>query len=331
MNSNDTYVDPVDYYQERFGIEIEAPPRHYKHRQLKGGYGEAVRKLADPVGLEAGFHTTYTPARFERQFLEEALRGFLERELISDVLSKVKGGKEASVYLCEGTEFAGQAHIAAKVYRPRQFRNLRNDAAYREGRLPLTITGKALNESDEREMRAIRGRTRFGESLRHTSWLMYEYTTIERLHKAGAAVPAPIAAENNAILMAYIGDEQMAAPTLQSVSLAREEAQLLFEVALEQVEIMLREGFIHGDLSAYNILYWQGKITLIDFPQVTLIESNRRAHAILARDIERLCDYFRRQGVEADPQALTEDYWYRYGQDETWAASDFDLTRINED
>ena len=32
---------------------------------------------------------------------------------------------------------------------------------------------------------------------------MHEYTTLERLYQAGAAVPQPIAAAENAILMSY--------------------------------------------------------------------------------------------------------------------------------
>ena len=49
---------------------------------------------------------------------------------------------------------------------------------------------------------------------------------------------------------------------------------------------------IHGDLSAFNILYWEGKVTLIDFPQVTLSESNHNAYRIFQRDVRRVCEYF---------------------------------------
>ncbi|MEN6480258.1 MAG: RIO1 family regulatory kinase/ATPase, partial [Anaerolineales bacterium] len=171
----------------------------------------------------------------------------------------------------------------------------------------------------------IAGRTRFGESLIHTSWLMYEFTAMQTLFEAGADVPEPYAAEANAVLMAYLGDERSAAPTLNTVSLDRAEAQMLFERTLHNIELMLGLGLVHGDLSAYNILYWQGVPWIIDLPQVTLIEGNRRAHAILERDIERLCDYFRRQGVTCEAGAICDDLWYRYGQDRVWAASDLDL------
>jgi len=69
---------------------------------------------------------------------------------------------------------------------------------------------------------------------------------------------------------------------------------------------MLRHGMIHGDLSAYNILYWEGQIVLIDFPQVTNTHGNSNAHFILRRDVERICEYFARQGVHADASAILD-------------------------
>ena len=268
--------------------------------------------LADTSVPEGDFTTTYQPARFEAVWLRDSLRSFYEQQLITDVLASVKGGKEASVYRCAGHPSTGAALLAAKVYRPRSFRNLRNDAVYKEGRPVLTADGQRVKNSDHRIMRALGKKTAFGEQVAHTSWLMYEFTTLERLHRAGAAVPRPVAANDNALLMGDVGDERRAAPILQSVRLGRTEAVALFGEVMRNVELLLQQGFIHGDLSGYNILYWEGAITLIDFPQVTSSRSNRSAHAILQRDITRVCEYFATQGVHRDPAALADDLWQRY-------------------
>jgi RIO kinase 1 len=58
------------------------------------------------------------------------------------------------------------------------------------------------------------------------------------------------------------------------------EAQQLFEETLRTIELMFAHGWIHGDLSAYNLLYWDGKITLIDFPQVSFVATNRNARPL---------------------------------------------------
>src|SRR5689334_24691981 len=107
--------------------------------------------------------------------------------------------------------------------------------------------------------------------------------------------------------MTYFGDERRAAPTLNEIHLPRGEAAPLFQEVLRNIELLLQHGLIHGDLSAYNILYWQGSVVLIDFPQVTDIASNSKSDFILRRDVERVCAYFARQGVRCDADAITRD------------------------
>jgi len=76
---------------------------------------------------------------------------------------------------------------------------------------------------------------------------------------------------------------------------------------------MLANGIVHADLSAYNILYWDGEITLIDFPQVISPGGHRYAYQIFRRDVTRVCEYFSRQGVHADPARLAADLWTAHG------------------
>jgi RIO kinase 1 len=96
--------------------------------------------------------------------------------------------------------------------------------------------------------------------------------------------------------MGYVGSREQAAPTLSEVGLETREASALFRTVLQSIEAMLRQSIIHGDLSAYNILYWNGRATVIDFPQITSPETNTNARALLDRDMTRVCEYFSRQG-----------------------------------
>jgi RIO kinase 1 len=268
---------------------------------------------APPPESHQDFIVTYQPSRHERGWLLDSLRPFYEQDLITDVLSQVKGGKEASVYCCAAHPSVGVPFVAAKVYRPRQFRNLRNDAMYRAGRPVLTAEGREVKPSDTRIMRALGKKTDFGVAVQHTSWLMYEYNTLAMLRQAGADVPKVYASAENAILMEYIGDEDRAAPTLSEVQLTPEQARPLFGNVLRNIELMLRHDRIHGDLSAYNILYWQARAVLIDFPQVTLRASNPNAEFIFTRDVVRVCEYFARQGVEVgDMEERVAALWSKY-------------------
>lgn len=161
-------------------------------------------------------------------------------------------------------------------------------------------------------MRAIEKKTSFGKQVSHSSWLMHEFTTLQRLSALGALIPRPFAANDNALLMSYIGDEWKAAPTLKSMRLGAGEACRLFDETMRTVELMLAHGWIHGDLSAYNILYWEGKISLIDFPQVAFVATNRNARALFERDVTRVCDYFVAQGLSLHANHITAQLWSRY-------------------
>lgn len=329
-------LDKYEYYAELFD-PLTTDRRVRRKRKSKPDYrpkkteDEIIAEIAEPTGVEGTFTTTYTPARYEAGWLLASLGSFYEEELISDVLAVVKGGKEASVYCCEAHPVTGMDLLAAKVYRPRRFRNLSNDALYRQGRTTLTADGRPVKKTDHRIARAIGKKTDFGVQVQHTSWLMHEYTTLDRLYQAGGAVPEPIASSENAILMSYHGDAQMAAPTLNTVRLTPDEAGPLFQEVLRNIELMLQHGLIHGDLSAYNILYWEGEITLIDFPQVTDIFANSDAYFILQRDITRVCEYFARQGVACDAEAIMADFWYRYAETNRNLAADISLRTADDE
>jgi RIO kinase 1 len=315
----DSYTDDTDNIAARFGITPDERTFYQqtgkKPRKTKKSTQQITAELTETsLAQEGSFHTTYTPARYEAVWLRSSLEPFFTQALIEDVLALVKGGKEANVYLCKATPHLPMAYIAAKVYRPRQFRNLRNDKMYREGRELLSGLGVAIKDRDNREMRAVRNKTTFGAELTHISWLMHEYMTLQRLHALGAAVPQPVGVGDNAILMDFIGAPAHAAPVLHGVTLPHGKAQPLFAEVMRNIGLMLEHGMIHGDLSAYNILYWEGKVTLIDFPQVTLSEGNHNAHRIFLRDVRRVCEYFAMQGVKCDADALAATLWERHVQ-----------------
>ena len=318
MTRNKSYFEKFEHYEEQFD-PLKTDRKGRRKRKAKVNHIPKATKqkivtnlVDDTVGLEGGFKSTYKPARYEKEWLLASLQPFYDQGLIADILAQIKGGKEASVYRCQADVVEGKILLAAKVYRPRKFRNLRNDALYREGRTLLKVDGKAMKKKDHRIIRAVDKKTRFGAIASHTSWLMYEFTTLQTLYQVGAAVPEPIAASENAILMSYHGDAYQAASALNEISLPFDEAEELFDEVLANIKLFLQHNLVHGDLSAYNILYWQGKITIIDFPQVVDSQRNPKAQAIFERDVQRVCEYFIRQGVACDPVAIADDLWTTY-------------------
>jgi RIO kinase 1 len=299
---------------------------YYNELDDEGEFERAPRKQTnkpkvDPRALEQfiqkqdeNLHEvefTYKPARFEEGWLITSLAAFFEQRWITDVLAKIKAGKEASVYLCRAGEQVNHHLVAAKVFRPRMLRNLKNDGLYRQDRAVLDEFGRRI--LDLGMLKAQKKRSTYGETIRHQSWLAFEFQTLKTLHAAGADVPKPYEMSENAILMSYIGDPATAAPTLNTIRLEPQEAQPLYQRMLRNVHLMLSHGIVHGDLSAYNVLYWQGHITLIDFPQVVSPSEHRSAFQIFSRDIRRMCEYFIRQGLALDPAGLAAELWRSHG------------------
>jgi RIO kinase 1 len=300
-----TRYDPKQLLDEDFDPKtLPGAMPHAGQRLRKRGINRSDHVVVDdilthidtkPAVADGSFSPTFQGSRYERIWILSWLGPFYNDKKITDVLHRVKGGKEANVYCCAAHPDTGLELLAAKVYRPRQFRNLRNDSQYRQGRKLLDARGKEVN--DRRALRAIFQGTRKGKEMQHTSWLSYEFDTLVRLHQAGGDVPRPVVMGNNTILMEYVGAAGAPAPSLAEVALRKREARPLFDRLMHNVELMLSLGRIHGDLSAFNVLYWEGEVKIIDFPQTIEPATNPDARAILGRDVLRLCQYFARYSV----------------------------------
>lgn len=232
----------------------------------------------------------------------EEIASFYDEGWIADVLFPVKSGKEATVYCCRAHPNHGGEYFALKLYKPLAHRGFRDDAIYQEGRF-----GR-----ETREVRAMRNKTAKGRVFQFGTWIGHEFATLKALFEAGADVPRPIACGANAILLQFVGDADRAAPPLWRVHLAPEQVEPLLEQALRNIEIMLSCNVVHGDLSAYNILYSGRRLSIIDFPQAVDPRVNTNAGILLGRDVANVCRYFVRQGATCDPDRLTETLWGRF-------------------
>jgi RIO kinase 1 len=230
----------------------------------------------------------------------ETVQHFLDEGLITSVIRPVKSGKEASVLLCRANpSTTGHELAALKRYHPLNRRDFRDESVYRDGEW-----------IKERRIRvALEKKTRFGREVQGAIWVSREWETLRTLSKSGVDVPTPIATTDDGILMSYVGDVDEAAPQLHRYRPHRDEAHGLFEQLMKNVERMLYVNVIHGDLSAFNVLIWQGRATVIDLPQAVDPRKNRHARSFLQRDVERICERFERLGVRSNPHRISDDLW----------------------
>lgn len=265
-----------------------------------------LKQQAMAEGGKPPFDPRFLEHHRDRPWVLSSLAHFYEDDLITDVVGTAKSGKEANVYCCIAHARVGLPYLAAKVYRPRMFRSLSNDAVYRQSRSQHDERGQTVRDPHRR-----RGGQR-GRQDQVTAWIAYEFAMQRTLAEAGVAVPQPFAQVGNALLMAYIGGRDEPAPRLREVDLDPADAPALFADVMRNIALALAHHCIHGDLSAYNLLFWDGQIILIDFAQAVDPRYNPDVYPLLERDIARVCQHFARYGVAADAPTLAADLWSRY-------------------
>jgi RIO kinase 1 len=222
-------------------------------------------------------------------------------------LGVLKTGKEADVHLVErsvpGTD--RRALMAAKRYRSAEHRLFHRDAGYLEGR----------RVRRSREMRAMANRTSFGRDVLAGQWAAAEFAALGRLWSDRVAVPYPVQASGTELLLEFVGTDGTAAPRLAQL---RPDVDQLCDLWHQLVDALLglaRHGLTHGDLSAYNLLVHDGRLVLIDLPQVVDVIGNPQGPVFLARDVQRVADWFVARGLppHVGPDGLLDELLIELG------------------
>ncbi len=264
-------------------------------------------------GAKAPFAPEALVGRRDGEWVLSSLTHFYEQDLIADVVREVKSGKEATVFCCTGGPAAANSLMAAKIYRPRMFRNLSNDAQYREGRTVRNESGKNVRLTGKGVPSRASAK---GRAFQVSSWIGYEYAAQELAYSLGVRTPRPYAQTGNGLLMQYLGDAEHVAPRLCEIQIDRGGAQDLLDGLIEDIEKLLAGHRIHGDLSVYNILAWEGEPYIIDFAQAVDPRQGDDARMLLARDVERVAAALKPYGARCDARAVADRLWWDYLQDD---------------
>ena len=217
-----------------------------------------------------------------------------ERGVVDEVLNEIKSGKEADVYRARGP--AGE--LALKIYRDPGVRGFKPDPVYLEGRRhPRGRMRKVLDRG-----------ARAGLPPDLALWVLHEVQMLWRLLDAGVPVPRPalgpgvsdILDAGRVVPMAFLGEDGVPAPRLADATLSEDEVADAWRQAHDVALAMLRAGIVHGDLSAWNLLWHDGRVIVIDVPQAIDVDANPHAGLLFGRDVASLVDSFRSMGVDHD-------------------------------
>jgi RIO kinase 1 len=196
----------------------------------------------------------------------------IENGLVDGIVSILGTGKEADVYLGLWKD----AYLVLKVYR-----------LHRTPHKKKAMIGYAIDR-----MGAIAAT---------------EFTILQKAYRAGVPVPTPARRVDNMFTMRFLGGESKA-PLLKDVVLS-EPAEVATQ-AIALVEKLLDAHIVHGDLSEYNLIFWDGGLFVIDFPQAVDFSSKmdrhiqaERAKPLLLRDLRNLETYFAQYDTTLDADA----------------------------
>ena len=212
-----------------------------------------------------------------------------ELAAVDTELGILKTGKEADVFLLRrGVPEGRSCLLAAKRYRDAGHRMFHRDSGYLEGR--------RVRES--RINRAVASRSAFGKQAIAGQWAHAEFTALARLYAAGLPVPYPVQVLDTELLLEFIGSpDGTAAPRLAETRPGPAELAGLWDQLVRALVGLARDGLAHGDLSAYNLLVHDGRLVMIDLPQVVDVVANPRGDFYLTRDAENVGRWFTAHGL----------------------------------
>ncbi|HLE64977.1 MAG TPA: RIO1 family regulatory kinase/ATPase [Candidatus Bathyarchaeia archaeon] len=240
----------------------------------------SVRSFWKRREFRAGRRSRYVEVR--EVSLETVRADAVENGLVDDVVAVLGTGKEANVYVGLWKD----SPLALKVYRLHSTPHKKKST---------------IGYAQDR-MGAIAAR---------------EFTILLKAYRAGVPVPTPARRVDNMFTMRFLGDMQ-AAPLLKDSLL--EDPQEVATQALALVRKLFDACIVHGDLSEYNLVHWQGQLFVIDFPQAVDFSSRvdrhtrlKEAGQLLLRDLTNLEDYFAKYGVEMDSENEYSTLMSRHG------------------
>ena len=202
---------------------------------------------------------------FSHVFDEETLRNVNKLQgdgYISNLLGPIGTGKESYVFYSR--DFHDRT-VAVKIHR-------HNIDAFKS--IPAYIR--------------LRGRKSGGFIKQINDWARFEYNFLSKAYNLGINAPEPIRCYENIIVMQFIGSDEN--PAKLAIKDSDFDVEKWYTLLIKFIVSMAKNGMIHGDLSPYNILNYNGEPFIIDFSQALKLSS--LTINFLVRDITNINNWF---------------------------------------
>ncbi|ESW11889.1 hypothetical protein PHAVU_008G067600 [Phaseolus vulgaris] len=277
-------LQPLANRNQKFSHHIRASPLEEWEGRMDVGMSNSVTTAIRGSVRDMAIGKTKTTEKADRATVEQAidprtrmvLFKMLNRGVFHDINGCISTGKEANVY--HATKSDGQ-ELAIKIYKT------------------SVLVFKDRDRYVQGDFRFRNGYCKHNPRKMVKTWAEKEMRNLMRLKAAGIRCPTPHLLRLHILVMEFIGKSGWAAPRLKDADLSSDKLREGYvEIIVAMRTLYQKCKLVHGDLSEYNILYYEGHLYIIDVSQAVDPE---HPHALdfLREDCVHVSDFFKKHGV----------------------------------
>ncbi|GKV13781.1 hypothetical protein SLEP1_g24761 [Rubroshorea leprosula] len=281
---NSSALQPLSKRSQKFAGHIRASPLEEWEGRLNVGMSNTVTTAIRESVREMAIGKIRTTEKADRATVEQAidprtrmvLYKMLNRGVFNDINGCISTGKEANVY--HATKSDSQ-ELAIKVYKT------------------SVLVFKDRDQYVQGDYRFRHGYCKHNPRKMVKTWAEKEMRNLLRLKAAGIRCPTPLLLRLHVLVMEFIGKAGWAAPRLKDAALSLDKLREGYlEMILAMRTLYQKCKLVHGDLSEYNILYFEGHLYIIDVSQAVDLD---HPHALdfLKEDCKHVSVFFKKHGV----------------------------------
>ncbi|KAL3641723.1 hypothetical protein CASFOL_012538 [Castilleja foliolosa] len=281
---NNSSLQPISNKSQKITSHFRASPLEEWEGRFDAGMSNSVTTAIRGSVRDMAIGKTKTSEKADRATVEQAidprtrmvLFKMLNRGVFNDINGCISTGKEANVY--HATKTDGQ-ELAIKVYKT------------------SVLVFKDRDRYVQGDYRFRYGYCKHNPRKMVKTWAEKEMRNLMRVRAAGIRCPAPLLLRLHVLVMEFIGKAGWAAPRLKDANLSHDKLRESYvEVIVAMRTLYQKCKLVHGDLSEYNILYFEGHLYIIDVSQSVDLD---HPHALdfLREDCIHVSDFFKKNGV----------------------------------
>ncbi|KAF7108594.1 hypothetical protein CFC21_109037 [Triticum aestivum] len=277
-------LQPLSNRTQKLASHVRAAPLEEWEGRMNVGMSNSVTTAIRDSIRDTAIGKTRNTGKADRATVEQAidprtrmvLFKMLNRGVFNNINGCISTGKEANVYHATKTD---GSELAIKVYKT------------------SVLVFKDRDRYVQGDYRFRHGYCKHNPRKMVKTWAEKEMRNLLRVRAEGIRCPKPLLLRLHVLVMEFIGKGGWAAPRLKDAALSDDKLrETYFEIVTTMRTLYQKCKLVHGDLSEYNILYFEGHLYIIDVSQSVDLD-HPSALDFLKEDCLHVNDFFEKRGI----------------------------------